>query len=356
MNDYPNSYFFMYNGRFFMSHEYTQEYARKYIESTLASPYTVYKNRVIADLCQGFTTVWDLGGNVSGLIKQPGSLRVQLEERKISYRSIDLVPAYFSAEFAQSLGVDKSFIFSYLCGAVGDIQRLPLVSDSLEVVVSADVIEHIPDPKQAISEIKRVLQPDGVAIIVVPSLYKLDAIHPNHVEKKRYSSHENKLTFFEWWKLIEDQGLKIDKEQSRPLGILSGLLYIAWLDERFIPSKASQKDKEFFSQEAILFKKVKNVISFLDSQFDEILMVDKDLLQEFIELLRLGDASQLLNKIKEVIIDQLDQENLKNFEELIRIFSNDQIDKESFIKIQNLAKSKENLFLGNSTLFVARNK
>lgn len=339
-----------------MSHEYTSEYARKHIESTLASPYTIYKNEVIANLCAGYQSVWDLGGNVSGLIKQPGSLRFQLEKRGVTYRSVDLVPAYFSTVFAKSLGVDESSIFPSLLGVVGDIQELPVASDSLEVVISADVIEHIPNPNQAISEIKRVLKPGGMAIIVVPSLYKLDAVHTEHVEEKRYSSHENKLTFAEWQRLIEDSGLSIDIEQSRPLGILSGLLYVAWLDERFVPQKASQQEEEIFSEKAALFKKVKNAISALDAEFDEFLMANQDLLQALIDLLKLGNIYGLLEKIKEIVTARKGETDLTNLETLLEIISENHLNQESLVKIQNLANNQGNLFLGNSILFVATNE
>lgn len=297
-----------------------------------------------------------LGGNVSGLIRQPGSLRFQLENIGVDYRSVDLVPAYFSTKFAQVLGIDESSIFPSLLGAVGDIQKLPISSNSLEAVVSADVIEHIPDPDQAMTEIKRVLRPNAKAIIVVPSLYKLDAVHAAHVEEKRYSSHENKLTFSEWKDLIEDSGLTIDPEQSRPIGILSGLLYTAWLNEKFVPSKASQSEKEIFSPEATLFKKVKKAISSLDPKFDELLLSDKTKLQSLIDLLQVGDVSSLLSEIKKIVSNKLNQEEADYFDQLLAILSNNQLDKSTLGKIQNLANGDGNHFLGNSTLFVAVNR
>ena len=81
-----------------MSHQYAKECAAKYIGSTLESPYTVHKNRTIAELLAELLrkievpTVFDLGGNVSGLIKKQGSLRFQLEQVDIKYYSPDLVP------------------------------------------------------------------------------------------------------------------------------------------------------------------------------------------------------------------------------------------------------------------------
>ena len=187
-------------------------------------------------------------------------------------------------------------------------------------------------------------------------LYKLDAIHAEHVEEKRYSSHENKLTFIEWQKLIEDSNLSIDIEQSRPLGILSGLLYVAWLDERFVPQKSSQQEEEIFSEEAVLFKKVKNAVSALDGEFDELMMSNQDLLQTLIDLLKSGNIYGLLGKIKEIVTARMGEPDLTNFENLIGIIAENHLNQESLVKIQNLANNKGNLFLGNSALFVATNE
>jgi hypothetical protein len=49
-----------------------------------------------------------------------------------------------------------------------DLTRLSLDKESLDFVVSCDVIEHIPDFRAALSEICRVLKPQGVALISAP--------------------------------------------------------------------------------------------------------------------------------------------------------------------------------------------
>jgi SAM-dependent methyltransferase len=296
-----------------------------------------------------------LGGNVSGLIRQPGSLRVQLESRGIDYRSVDLVPEYFSGAFAQSLGVNSASIFPSIFGAVGDLQALPMASNSLESVVSADVIEHVPNPSRAMSEIKRVLQPNGVAIIIVPSLYKLDAIHATHVEKKRYSSHKNKLTFLEWMDLIEKNGLTIDSKQSRPIGILSGLLYLAWLDSRFVPRKDSELTDEVFFSEAKLFRQVKKAVSSFDSETDNYLLENPTKIQPLMALLKTGNIKELLSGVKQIVADRLNQEQTAQFDELLQTIESKKLELESLSKIQELAQNNSNLFLGNSVLFVVKN-
>lgn len=52
---------------------------------------------------------------------------------------------------------------------VGDATSIPLETDSVDVVVTYETIEHIEDYKKFMQEIKRVLKPDGLAIISTPN-------------------------------------------------------------------------------------------------------------------------------------------------------------------------------------------
>ena len=57
--------------------------------------------------------------------------------------------------------------------------RLPFRTGSLDVVLSQAVLEHVPDPQQAIDEIRRVLKPDGVLYIEIAFMQPLHAV-PSH--------------------------------------------------------------------------------------------------------------------------------------------------------------------------------
>jgi len=87
----------------------------------------------------------------------------------------------------------------------GDGQRLPFRDDAFDVVVALDTIEHIPDDRAALGEVRRVLRAGGLAIINVPALQLLwshhDVINQHH---RRYSRAQLRA-------LLEDAGLHIEK-------------------------------------------------------------------------------------------------------------------------------------------------
>lgn len=51
-------------------------------------------------------------------------------------------------------------------GSLGDIRRLPYADESFDLVLAAHVLEHLPDPEHAASELVRVLRPGGTAVII----------------------------------------------------------------------------------------------------------------------------------------------------------------------------------------------
>jgi demethylmenaquinone methyltransferase/2-methoxy-6-polyprenyl-1,4-benzoquinol methylase len=54
-----------------------------------------------------------------------------------------------------------------------DVMSLPYEDQSFDVVMAAHVLEHLPDPQRALSEMIRVLKPGGMVFICVtrPSLF-----------------------------------------------------------------------------------------------------------------------------------------------------------------------------------------
>jgi SAM-dependent methyltransferase len=49
-----------------------------------------------------------------------------------------------------------------------DVQRLPFRTETFDLVICSHVLEHVPDDSQALGEIRRVLSPEGRALVLVP--------------------------------------------------------------------------------------------------------------------------------------------------------------------------------------------
>lgn len=86
----------------------------------------------------------------------------------------------------------------------GSLTELPFEEDSFDVVCSFDVVEHIEDDALAISEIKRVLKPNGKFFFTVPAYQFLWS---NHDE---INHHYRRYTRTAFSQLILKQDLNID--------------------------------------------------------------------------------------------------------------------------------------------------
>ncbi len=60
-----------------------------------------------------------------------------------------------------------------------DKYRLPFESDSIDFVFSDQVFEHVIDYPETLSEIKRILKPNGFSLHFFPSRYKIIEVHVN---------------------------------------------------------------------------------------------------------------------------------------------------------------------------------
>ncbi|MBI2112758.1 class I SAM-dependent methyltransferase [Candidatus Woesearchaeota archaeon] len=99
--------------------------------------------------------------------------------------------------------------------AHGDAHHLPFKENMFDAVFCNTVLEHVENPQQVISEIFRVLKPEGTAIISIPFLQE---IHADPYDFQRY-------TPFGLKNILERQGFLIKKMHS-DYGVLSTLEYL----------------------------------------------------------------------------------------------------------------------------------
>lgn len=83
--------------------------------------------------------------------------------------------------------------------------ELPFDSESFDLVTALDVIEHLDDDAQGLSEIRRVLKPGAPAVIFVPAFQSLWG--PNDVQ----SGHRRRYRLEPLRALIEKAGLRVER-------------------------------------------------------------------------------------------------------------------------------------------------
>lgn len=84
-----------------------------------------------------------------------------------------------------------------------DLCSLPFADDSMDVVTSLDTLEHVDDDRLAVTEITRVLKPNGVTILTVPAHPWMFSPHD------RALHHVRRYRKTEFRELVVGTGLKV---------------------------------------------------------------------------------------------------------------------------------------------------
>jgi SAM-dependent methyltransferase len=78
-----------------------------------------------------------------------------------------------------------------------DLTALPEADNSFDLVLCSHVLEHIEEEAKALAEIRRVLKPEGAAILLVPmdlnrpDTYQDPAINTPELRQKEYGQHDH---------------------------------------------------------------------------------------------------------------------------------------------------------------------
>jgi len=153
---------------------YNHFYLEKYL-LTINSLYTQSKYRMVLQNLpelQPKSRILDIGCNVSTVHKSGLPHLIKQKFDSVDYIGLDL-----NEEFFDEFQIEQEFRISGSNNQiVGNCESLPLQDESIDFILALDVLDHIPDPQKSINEIFRVIKPEGEAIIVVPSLYKLASV------------------------------------------------------------------------------------------------------------------------------------------------------------------------------------
>jgi SAM-dependent methyltransferase len=114
--------------------------------------------------------------------------------------------------FTSVTGIDPSSDAAHWCakkglGSVrqGDIRALPLPDKSVDLVLATDVVEHVDEDETALSEIRRILRPGGVALITVPAFPSLWGLQDDR------SHHYRRYRMKPLLRMLNQTGLVVDK-------------------------------------------------------------------------------------------------------------------------------------------------
>jgi SAM-dependent methyltransferase len=88
---------------------------------------------------------------------------------------------------------------------LADAKRLPIDDNSVDIIVSTEVFEHIPDVGVAIAEARRVCRPGGKLICSIPNnfckKYVVKGPHPDHVNNWNFQDFSDLMKSFDFYEI-----------------------------------------------------------------------------------------------------------------------------------------------------------
>lgn len=86
--------------------------------------------------------------------------------------------------------ITVDIVRSYKPDIQADAARLPIKSNSVDVIKCTEVLEHVRDADSVVAELERVLKPGGTLVLSMPFNY---GIHGDPEDYQRYTEHKLRL-------------------------------------------------------------------------------------------------------------------------------------------------------------------
>lgn len=174
-------------------------YLRKFYESESVSEYFHDFYNLLAGITN--TLVLDVGCGLGHASKRLSDSENEVLSLEINLRTL-------------RYGISKQRIQNPLLASV---YNLLVKNESTNVVLFLDVIEHLDKPNLALSEIRRVLRPEGKLFLITPNGIFSKALG----FKPSDSTHIHEYTWFELKALLEKSGFNIVSAMASGLPLLN---------------------------------------------------------------------------------------------------------------------------------------
>jgi ubiquinone/menaquinone biosynthesis C-methylase UbiE len=122
------------------------------------------KARVVAEVFNALDASAILGNKVLDLGCGPGMYAWEMLQRGYEYWGVDISPHVIEEARFAARSTQGASRYHFM---VGDIEHLDLPSASFDVVLAVWVLEYLDTDKRVIREMRRVLRPGGIAIVVL---------------------------------------------------------------------------------------------------------------------------------------------------------------------------------------------
>jgi SAM-dependent methyltransferase len=118
------------------------------------------------------------------------------------------------------------------------LEEAAFSDESFHVITMFGVLEHLPNPKEILIQVRRCLKPGGVVMAIVPNVYSLAAMMLH--DKARLFNGRNHLNYFSWKtlpELFDQTGFITQNLDTYLTGLDSILNYIQYSDPNGEPTR-----------------------------------------------------------------------------------------------------------------------
>ncbi len=134
------------------------------------------------------------------------------------------------ARYGKSEGVELSEQALHFCRQrgleavqFGAAESLPYADNSFDLVTFLDVLEHLDDDRAGLAEIRRVLHPDGRALLFVPAFMFLWGV------QDEVSNHRRRYTRRELSRVVAAAGLEVERASYANFTFFFPVLLVRWI-------------------------------------------------------------------------------------------------------------------------------